>query len=76
MKKPLIKKGIFTLAACSIALLATAACNGDTGSSTHLPLLPPILIKKHLRLEQDQHTTSKSGRDQCNRSTGCIENWQ
>ena len=30
MKKPLIKKGIFTLAACSIALLATAACNGET----------------------------------------------
>jgi len=34
MKKPLIKKGIFTLAACSMALLATAACNGDNGSST------------------------------------------
>lgn len=33
MKKPFVKKGIVTLAACSIALLATAAC-GETGSST------------------------------------------
>lgn len=33
MKQSLVKKGIFTLAACTIALLATAACgNGDTPS--------------------------------------------
>lgn len=33
MKQSLVKKGLFTLAACSIALLATAACgNGDTPS--------------------------------------------
>lgn len=34
MKQSVVKKGLFTLAACSIALLATAACgNGDTPPS-------------------------------------------
>lgn len=30
MKQSVVKKGLFTLAACSIALLATAACGNDT----------------------------------------------